>query len=278
MFASGSPESPGSVVGGNSGASTVSSISSSGSTGDSSRGLRTSTTSIVSGPTTTSLESISHSGGYSSPRVSFTKSERESTTTATTATPIKSSIPAATPIAPYATTGGSGARGGKCHVHVNEFEDCEDDKHDLITEVTIWDVAGKQIGYQKATEAGATDPLSVRSKLEDPLVVTPEHRHNYVQFALGTENFDSRQQDQTGLAWCSTGGWDPKEGPYCTGLYEEDSVSISVTRAGLYFANKLHARRNGKWTVTSSAHIMEGNRLMVLRIHLGRISESTFVK
>ena len=35
---------------------------------------------------------------------------------------------------------------GKCHVHVNEFEDCESDKHNLATEVIIWDVGGNQIG------------------------------------------------------------------------------------------------------------------------------------
>ena len=113
---------------------------------------------------------------------------------------------------------------GKCHIHVKEIQNCAGDKHDLATEVTIWDVGGNQIGYRSITEAGAIDPLSVNSKLEDPLIVTPEHRGDYVQFGLGTEQFDSRQQDQTALAWCSTGGWDPKEGPAC-GRVQQVSVS-----------------------------------------------------
>ncbi|KAL8717462.1 MAG: hypothetical protein Q9181_008324, partial [Wetmoreana brouardii] len=117
--------------------------------------------------------------------------------------------------APYVTTGGSGAQIGKCHVHVNEFEDCRGDKNDLSTEVTIWDVGNNQIGYQSTKQAGATDPLPVKSKLEDVLIVTPKHQHNYIQFTLGTEGFDSNQQDQTQLSWCSTGGWDPREGPAC---------------------------------------------------------------
>ncbi|KAI4098029.1 MAG: hypothetical protein L6R37_006724 [Teloschistes peruensis] len=104
--------------------------------------------------------------------------------------------------APYVVTGGNGAQAGKCHVHVSEYEKCGPDKSDLSTEVTIWDVGGNQIGFQSVTEAGATNPLPVKSKLEDPLVVTPEHKGNYVQFALGTENFDSRQHDQTALSWC----------------------------------------------------------------------------
>lgn len=137
--------------------------------------------------------------------------------------PAASSAPAAPPVAPYITTGGYGATAGKCHVHVNEIEHCGGDAHDLSTELTIWDVGGNQIGYQSNKEAGAEDPLSVKSKLEAPLVVTPEHRGNYVQFSLGTENFDSRQADQTALSWCSTGGWDPRGGAVC-GRVQQISV------------------------------------------------------
>lgn len=119
------------------------------------------------------------------------------------------------PSAPYVATGGKGPVLGKCHVHVSEIHNCMGDAHNLDTEVTIWDVGGNQIGHQSSTEAGATDPLSVKSRLEALLVVVPEHQHDYIQFTLGTENFDSTQQDQTALSWCSTGGWDPKEGPAC---------------------------------------------------------------
>ena len=143
----------------------------------------------------------------------------------TTDNPVSQGTP--TPAArppPYTTTGGDGATIGKCHIHVNEIQNCAGDKHNLATEVTIWDVRGNQIGYQSIKEAGAEDPLSVNSKLEDPLIVTPEHKGDYVQFTLGTEQFDSRQEDQTALSWCKTGGWDPKEGPAC-GRLQQVSVS-----------------------------------------------------
>jgi len=54
--------------------------------------------------------------------------------------------PPATSCDPYILTGGSGASTGKCHVHVNEFRNCEGDAHNPDTEVTIWDVDGNQIG------------------------------------------------------------------------------------------------------------------------------------
>ena len=114
---------------------------------------------------------------------------------------------------------------GKCHVHVNEFEDCDNDSHNLATEVTIWDVGGNQIGYQSSTEAGAKDPLSVNSKLEAPLILVPEHRGDYIQFTLGTGGFTSKQTDQTADNWCSTGGWDPRQGPPCIKTITATSVS-----------------------------------------------------
>lgn len=118
---------------------------------------------------------------------------------------------AVSPVAPYVTTGGDGATAGKCHVHVNEFDNCEPETRDLSAEVTIWDVGGNQIGYQSRTEAGATKPLSVNSKLEAPLIVIPQHQNDYVQFSLGSENFNSKQKDKSALSWCSTGGWDPRD-------------------------------------------------------------------
>ncbi|KAL9578773.1 MAG: hypothetical protein Q9212_005506 [Teloschistes hypoglaucus] len=78
--------------------------------------------------------------------------------------------------APYVVTGGNGVQAGKCHVHISEYENCESDKSDLSTEVTIWDVGGNQIGFQSVKKAGATDPLAVKSKLEDILIVASEHR------------------------------------------------------------------------------------------------------
>lgn len=114
------------------------------------------------------------------------------------------------PKAPYALEEGTGPMLGKCHVHLNKWEDCEDDAQNLATEVTIWDVGGRRIGYHNAAEAGAMEPLSVNSKLEAPLVIVSELQGDYVQFNLGTENFDGTQNDRTALSWCSTGGWDPR--------------------------------------------------------------------
>lgn len=131
------------------------------------------------------------------------------------------------PVAPYVVVGGSGPQIGKCHVHVNEFHSCAGDAFDLSTEVTIWDVGGNQIGYQSVKRAGATEPLFVTSKLEDPLIVVPEHQHDYIQFTLGTENFDSTQHDQTQLSWCSVGDWDPSEGPTC-GRFMRIAVGVTL--------------------------------------------------
>ncbi len=154
--------------------------------------------------------------------------------------------PAPGPVAPYVTTGGNGATAGKCHIHVNEIEYCGGDARNLAAEVFIWDVGGNQIGHQSATEAGATKPLSVKSKLEAPLLVTPEHRGDYVQFGLGTEQFNSKQADQTALSWCITGGWDPREGPAC-GRVSQPSVRHSSLLGWLAFcANGLISCRNDR--------------------------------
>jgi hypothetical protein len=175
--------------------------------------------------------------------------------------PSPSTSPA--PVAPYALEGGTGPMIGKCHVHVNEWEDCEGDAHNLATEVTIWDVGGNQIGYHNTAEAGAIDPLSVNSKLEAPLVLVPEHQNDYIQFNLGTENFDSTQNDQTALSWCSTGGWDPRQGPVCD-IATQNSVSISLSKGSSSArANAACENRNDRWTVISNVHGMEVNHLMV---------------
>lgn len=139
---------------------------------------------------------------------------------------------AAKPTAPYANTGGKGETADKCHVHVIESENCKGDKDDLSAEVTIWDAAGKQIGYHSSAQAGATNPLPVSSKLENPLVLTTGHRHDYIQFGLGLQKFTSQDHDKTAHAWCNTGGWDPKQGPVCRGRYQQ-KPSDSVRRASL---------------------------------------------
>ncbi|KAL8915696.1 MAG: hypothetical protein Q9172_006747 [Xanthocarpia lactea] len=97
---------------------------------------------------------------------------------------------------PYEVEGGEGAKIGKCHLHLDQYHTCNNDKRDLAAEVRIWDVGGNKIGFQARAEAGATKPLSVKSKLENALIVTPQHQGDYVQFQLGTEAFDTTQQDE----------------------------------------------------------------------------------
>lgn len=45
----------------------------------------------------------------------------------------------------------------------------------------------------------------MKSKLQDLLVITPEEQNDYIQFALGSEQFASSG------AQCRVGGWDPKQ-------------------------------------------------------------------
>ena len=117
--------------------------------------------------------------------------------------------------APYSPTGGKDDEKDKCHVHVNQFHTCGADTIDLLAEVDIWDAAGDKIGHQDTERAGAESPLPVKSKLEDPLIVTGEHDGDYVQFSLGVLQFSTKDDDHKKPNWCSTGGWDPREGPAC---------------------------------------------------------------
>lgn len=60
----------------------------------------------------------------------------------------------------------------ECRTHVNDYCDCAGDTYNLVTEVFTWNVDGKLYWKLYETQDGATDPLSVVSKLESPLVVT----------------------------------------------------------------------------------------------------------
>lgn len=100
---------------------------------------------------------------------------------------------------------------GTCHIHVNEIWTCAGNSDNLLVEITMWDNAGKQIGYVKPTEAGATTPLSMTSKLENSLVVIPEHQSDYIAFSLGAQAWPSSQDQKTNpQTYCNVGGWDPR--------------------------------------------------------------------
>lgn len=137
-------------------------------------------------------------------------------------------------LVPYAATGGEGVRADRCHVYVKEISYCGDDTGNLAVAVIIRDAVGRKIGHHGETAAGATKPLSVTSKLEFPLVVTPEHRGDYVQFGFGKEGFNSLQTDNTKPSWCDKAGWDYPSGPVC-GKTPTYPVSRSFYCVGWYF-------------------------------------------
>lgn len=65
---------------------------------------------------------------------------------------------------------------------------------------------------------------SIQGPLPNPLYITGEHEHDYIQFYYGNLGWTSR--DKTGPATCDDGGWNPRDGPVCLG-YEtyEDALN-----------------------------------------------------
>jgi hypothetical protein len=126
---------------------------------------------------------------------------------------------------------------GDIHFHVNEYWDCLPDENNLSVEIAMWDSTAPtdshQIGYMARTQAGATQSAQMGSKLEDQLIITPEHQGDYIQFQLGDLHFKSTDEQDTTQpkkAWCKIGGWDPRGGPTCLTLpvpFRGTSVSNS---------------------------------------------------
>ncbi|GME29000.1 putative esterase family protein [Neofusicoccum parvum] len=127
-------------------------------------------------------------------------------------TPTVSPTPSPT-AAPYAT--------GTCSFHLDEYEaPCLSDANNLSADIVLKDNAGTEIGNtggNKGINAGSS--LSLSSKLPSQLVVTGEHQGDYVQFTYGDLSWTNGEpkKDDGGatLAYCNSGGWDPKEGPTC---------------------------------------------------------------
>lgn len=63
----------------------------------------------------------------------------------------------------------------------------------LGLEILMKDAAGTRMGWQVHTPADASNPLIVKSDLEDLFVLPPEEQHGYIQFTLGSQ---SRASDQ----------------------------------------------------------------------------------
>ena len=149
----------------------------------------------------------------------------------TAASSVSSSVPASAtpPPPPYAT--------GTCSFHLTETQDCDTGSSNLYGNVTMKDnnkaIIGQSdtdndhpIGY--AMDAGKS--YSFVSKLPQPLVITGEHKNDYVQFTYGGLSWQSKTPNGGGA--CTVGGWDPRDGPVCdlrTGNNEN-----AVCRASLF--------------------------------------------
>lgn len=118
---------------------------------------------------------------------------------------------------------------GICSFHLNESQSCGPDESNLFGSVVMFDNHGAIIGETaRKDDQPYGSPMNhgesyfFDSELGKPLIITGEHRGDYVQF-----EFDGRgwtNKDESGEAKCDTGGWHAKRGPYCFGV-EVPSVS-----------------------------------------------------
>ncbi|KAL6716724.1 hypothetical protein ACLMJK_006292 [Lecanora helva] len=74
---------------------------------------------------------------------------------------------------------------------------------DYTIDVVMYDNSHSLLANSSWNEASAKQPLSVNSPLQDPLLVIPESRNDYVQFRLGNQ------------AWPSNGKYTPDQTPMC---------------------------------------------------------------
>lgn len=80
---------------------------------------------------------------------------------------------------------------GTCGLQVTEWKATFDDSGNYDLEVLMTDNNKTQIGYTQRTQANASVPLYFQSRLEDELECIPEAHHDYIQFALGAQQWPS---------------------------------------------------------------------------------------
>ncbi|MCJ1372821.1 hypothetical protein MMC20_004046 [Loxospora ochrophaea] len=139
-----------------------------------------------------------------------------SATAASSPSSVTSATPAASTTAPPYVP-------GTCSFHLDEWQDCAPDSSNLSANITMYDNAHNLIGQTDTSQSGdalgdpinISDPYSFVTKLANPMVVVGEHENDYIQFTIGTLSWKST--DSTGSASCSVGGWNPRDGPVCTG-------------------------------------------------------------
>lgn len=149
-------------------------------------------------------------------------------TPTTSSTPPPSTSSPAPP--PYVT--------GQCSFHLTETQDCADHSNDLFAIIHLKDGAGNDIGDTDVNPR--TDPIGVginagnsysfSSKLPNKIVVTGEHRNDYIQFTYGDLSWQSKTPN--GGAHCNNGGWNPRGGPLCGGRF---SVKTAANNMDCFF-------------------------------------------
>lgn len=123
---------------------------------------------------------------------------------------------------------------GTCTIHVDEYQDCARMDSNLFADVTVMDSENNVIGK---TAINATYPLGMPINVGDTyaflvndsstqLMITGEHAGDYIQFTLGSLSWKSRTT--TGVATCSNGGWDPRDGPICGQRYGSQNAKNRI--------------------------------------------------
>lgn len=110
---------------------------------------------------------------------------------------------------------------GQCSFHLTETQTCASNSENLFAIINLKDGAGNDIGNTSVDREknpigdgiNADSSLSFNSKLPHALVITGEHRNDYIQFTYDGLSWKSKTPN--GGAYCNNGGWDPRGGPLC---------------------------------------------------------------
>ncbi len=141
------------------------------------------------------------SSGSAHPSNAATAASTAATTTGTSPTPSPSSSP------PYVP--------GTCSFHMTQWQSLADSLSNngvYGCEIRILDDNKTTIGWQPHTQCSTAKPLTVNSKLESGMVITPESAGDYIQFTVGSQSWASTKGG-TDLPNCSVGKWDGSDDP-----------------------------------------------------------------
>jgi len=127
-----------------------------------------------------------------------------------TPVPTSSALPStSTSVAPPAPTAQPPYAEGICSFHMTYWRPYlwADGTNPYEIEIRILDDQKKTIGWLPHTSDFNRYNWMVNSRLEDPLVVTPEAQNDYVQFSIAQQSFGTKQTYNPGdLPSCSIGG------------------------------------------------------------------------